>query len=129
MSNEINDAIKGLSDKQHVVSDEAKKAQAQRDMLKLESSKQFSKNVSIIEEFSNSVKLLGNIFQRSNFDEVALVIANPSRILLINFFIGFVRGLGFILGLILVITILAGLFNNSIPGGLATLLSQFITPK
>jgi hypothetical protein len=127
MTNDINDAIQGLSKKQHVVSDEAKKAQAQRDMMKLESSKQFNKNVSIIDEFSNSVKLLGNIFQRSNFDEVALVIANPSRILLLNFFIGFVRGLGFCLGLVLIITIIAGLFNNSFPGGLASLFSQFIT--
>ena len=57
---------------------------------------------SSISEFRKSVFLLGKIFEKSRFDELALFIAEPTRILVLNLLIGFLRGVGFFLGIVFV---------------------------
>jgi hypothetical protein len=42
------------------------------------------------------------LFKQSNFDDIVHIIANPSRLMGINFIIGFIRGLGFSLAVIAV---------------------------
>ncbi|MFT5171806.1 MAG: hypothetical protein ACI9BD_001584 [Candidatus Marinamargulisbacteria bacterium] len=80
-----------------------------------ELSKDFRKQVLITEEFSQSVKLLVSIFNESNFDEMVMIVANPSRVLVLNFFIGIIRGLGFAVGLMLIMFFVAYFVQDMLP--------------
>jgi hypothetical protein len=92
--------------KKHALSEDALKAkesfsQQHEDAFGAQS-KWWARRMALIEEFSSSVRLLVSVFQASAFDELALFISNPTRILFINFCIGILRGLGFGIGLLCV---------------------------
>jgi hypothetical protein len=94
--------IENLSQKSHVISDEAKKAK--QDLLNRGSLKEINEQKWLLmESFSHSVDMLSAIFKKSHFDELALLIANPSRMMIINLLIGLIRGIGFATGVIAVI--------------------------
>jgi|GEM_PF-5739197 len=114
----LSDAIENLSSKKkHVVSDEALRAKEEYMAVKHEfqnqydSSKKFNKKLSVIEEFNYSVTLLISIFEKTNFDELALFIAHPTRVLVLNFCIGILRGMGFAIGLLVVVAVLVYFFG------------------
>ena len=122
-------AIQNLTKKKHVVSEEAIKAKEAFDLRKQEvgeDPKKVSRQISIVEEFNHSVRLLTSIFQQSRFDELVFLVASPTRVLILNFCIGILRGLGFIVGVLLVLGLLAFLIQESIPNGIYTHLAKVI---
>jgi hypothetical protein len=67
-----------------------------------------------IKELRHEIKLMMVLFNQSKFDDIVHLIANPSRLMGLNFIIGFVRGLGFSLAVIIIgLIVLASLS----PGG------------
>ena len=64
-----------------------------------------------LNELRHEIKLMMTIMEESKFDEVIHLISNPTRLMGLNFIIGFLRGLGFTLA-VLVMTI-AVLFSLS----------------
>ncbi len=124
-SQSILEAIQNLSKKrQHVVSDVALKAKEDRDESRqaavdperqAEIDKRWNKKLAIIEEFNESVTLLMSIFQNSQFDELAMFAANPARVLVINFLIGILRGVGFAIGFLLVLLVMLIVVKQALP--------------
>jgi len=114
-------ALQNLSSKKDVISSEALQAKKdlndyrEGDPIQITSQKKFKKNVSTISEFNKSIHLLTSIFKESNFDELASMIAHPTRILVLNFLIGILRGIGFGFGVILIFSFLFYLINTSLP--------------
>ena len=120
--------IDSISRKKHVISSEALKAKESIEKQKdegVELSKDVRKQLLITEEFNHSVKLLISIFKESNFDELVMIVAHPSRVLVLNFFIGIIRGLGFAVGLILVTFLTAHFIQEILPPSFYHLLSSF----
>jgi hypothetical protein len=56
--------------------------------------------------FNKSITALSTIFKQSQFDELVLLIEHPARMFMLNFCKGLLRGLGFTLGMIMLISIL-----------------------
>lgn len=116
-------AIQNLSSKRNVITDEALKAKqeidnqrkATEESRQIEVDKRWDKKLAIIEEFNDSVSLLMSIFQNSRFDELALFASNPPRILLINFMIGILRGIGFAIGFLLMILVALVVIKQAVP--------------
>lgn len=114
-------AIQNLSHKKkHVISEDALKAkdafdQQQEDLHLGNNGKWWQKRLALVEEFTESVRLLTAVFQASAFDELALFISSPSRILLVNFLIGILRGIGFAMGFLFVVVIVAYMIKQSLP--------------
>ncbi len=102
------EAIQQLSSKKkQVVSEGALSAKADLDASKEgqdlpSEGRRVRKNMDIVEEFTASVRLLVSIFKRTQFDQLALFITNPTRVLILNFFIGILRGIGFTIGVMMV---------------------------
>jgi hypothetical protein len=99
-----------------VVSQEALKAKEELDDRKAtqvtDDAKKVPKQLAIVEEFNHSVRLLTAIFHQSKFDELVMLISSPVRVLVINFLIGLLRGMGFLVGLLLVLLILVMMFRE-----------------
>lgn len=118
----LSEAIENLSRKRHVLNEDAIKAGQDRQIS--EGASLPNKKISVVEEFNHSVHLLTSIFKESNFDELAMFVAHPGRVLIINFFIGILRGIGFMVGILLVIVGLAYLFQNNLPTTLLHLIPR-----
>ena len=124
----LSQAIQNLAyTKKHTISDDALKAKASFEQHYdaqegggAQTTRWWQKRLEIIAEFRESVKLLVSVFQASSFDELALFISRPSRVLVINFCIGILRGIGFALGFFLVAGILVYLIRESLPPGFFT---------
>ena len=70
-----------------------------------------------LNELRHEIKLMMTLFSESKFDDIVHLISNPSRLMGLNFIIGFVRGLGFSLAiLIILIIVLASLSDSAIFG-------------
>lgn len=108
----LSSAIKNLSQKKNIISDEANRA---KELLQAQQGDVFKKNLSVIDEFNQSISLLTAIFKQSNFDELAMFISHPGRVLIINFFIGILRGIGFMIGMISVIILFIYLITQTLP--------------
>lgn len=74
-----------------------------------------NKKLLLIREFEESVNLLSLIFSKSSFDELALLIANPVRMLTLNLMIGVMRGVGFAIGGSMIAFFLLYLVKESLP--------------
>ncbi len=126
----IRDAIENLSKKRHVISDEALRAReeqvARQEQQQKETDKKWDKKLSIIEEFTDSVHLLMAIFKQSALQDIAILTANPTRVLLLSFSIGIFRGLGFAIGFLLVLFAMALVFVHSVPQDLSSQLYLFV---
>ena len=105
---EIESALENLSKKQHVVSDRAIQASMER-------KDRLSQNEKLgpqLEIFNHSVKLLVHLFRASHLDEMAQFIAHPARVLILNFLIGVVRGIGFLAGTIALLLFMKALLKD-----------------
>ena len=133
-SQELAQAIQNLSRKKHVITNEALKAKEDLDLRRQQETtdplgdlRKNGKNLNTIEEFNYSVRLLTSVFQQSKFDELVLTISNPSRILILNFCIGLVRGLGFLVGAIVVLMVVAFMVQDAMPNGIYAHFARIIT--
>lgn len=126
----IKEAIENLSSKRHVISEEALRAReelrAKQEFHQKETDKKWDKKLAVIEDFTDSVHLLMAIFKQSSFQDIALLTANPSRVLLLSFGIGVFRGLGFAIGLLLVVFVFLAALFHSIPHDLASQVYTFL---
>lgn len=109
---ELREAIENLSAKRSAISEEALKAKHVRDeqtggMIPPGQQSQFNKNTLLIESFNRSVTHLGLIFKKSHFDELALTLSNPVKLLTYQFFIGFMRGLGFVMAILIILRLVS----------------------
>jgi len=117
---QLTQAIEKLSLKKDVLTAKAVEAKREYDHVKrdltskLDENQLIKKQLATIEEFNDSVNLLKSIFQASRFDELALFITNPIKVLGVNLFVGVVRGLGFAIGVLVVAAILGYLVKAAV---------------
>ena len=100
-SESLQEAIKNLSSKKHVLQSDTESSFQENDGG-------VSNSVSvqqklILNELRQSMRLLMSFFQTSKFDELLCLLAQPFRLLLLNFIMGFLRGLGFALAMLVVL--------------------------
>lgn len=121
----LHEAIQNLAYKKHVLSDEAVKAKEELKDYKFFSSgdpKASKQHMNVIREFNDSIDLLYGIFHKSHFDEMALLLARPARVFMLNFFIGLIRGIGFMIGILLVAGLIAFLMKDAFSATLSFVL-------
>ena len=113
----LGDAIDHLSSKRSVISDEAihAKTAIEEDKLSVVKPKAFKKQTMIIQEFNESVQLLGAIFEKSGFDRMALYLSHTQKVLFINFCVGIVWGLGFCLAILIFLASVLYFFHATFP--------------
>ena len=118
----LSEAIENLSQKRYVITDKALKAKENLDNLtavdphietemndELVSSdnlKLSKKQRMIYEEYNSNIKLLIALFQKTNLDDLIWFLARPGYIFIINFVIGIIRGIGFMVGVLTVLLLL-----------------------
>jgi len=115
-------AIENLSQKQHVVSDEAIRAKQQ---VGQDHHIQLSKTQALMSEFNRSIRILVDVFKESNFDDLFLLVSQPTRLLLMNFFIGLLKGMGFAIGVLIVAGFVVMLFQDTIAASFILNLPQY----
>ena len=94
---ELKQALENISAKQHVISKEARYAKETLSQPKA-SSGMTQQQSDLMNEFNVSISLLNKIFSESRFDEVMGLVAQPLRLILLNFVMAFFRGVGFVFG-------------------------------
>ncbi|MFA5879254.1 MAG: hypothetical protein WC860_03680 [Candidatus Margulisiibacteriota bacterium] len=78
-----------------------------------------------LQEFTESVNLLSAIIRKAKLDELDYLVANPLRLLILNFFVGLVRGVAFTIGALFICLILVYLLLISLePNTLRLLLAK-----
>lgn len=100
------DLNKNISDKEGAIRSDAflakKSFDAQKDAFDQYTPDDFTDDyVNDVENLRHELKLMMSIMNESKFDDIVHLIANPSRLMGLNFIIGFVRGLGFCLAVII----------------------------
>lgn len=113
----LGSAIDHLSSKKSVISNQAQaaKSQIEEEPISVVKPKKFQKQVFVIKEFNESVKLLGSIFDKSGFDRLVLFLTQPQKVIIMNFLIGMVWGLGFCLSVIFMAIIVLYFVNVNYP--------------
>ena len=106
----IKEALNKLSSKQHVLSEEALRAKQQLEtdhpyQITPPDPIELKKHEELLSQFNTSIHLLMAVFKQSKFDEVFGILSEPSRLMVLNFLIGIVRGLGFTVGILVVLTL------------------------
>ena len=109
---ELKKAIETISEKQHVISKEARYAQEQFDDRAGVKPRQERQLEDMMKNFNESVAILMKVFSTSRFDEVMGLVANPFRLILLNFCVAFFRGIGFVFGLIAVLYLVFAVFGD-----------------
>lgn len=56
--------------------------------------------------FNENVAIMGTLFSKSRFDEMLVLLSKPQQLFFVNLLIGFFRGIGVVIGVILVLTLL-----------------------
>lgn len=129
MSNEhdnqsLQDALSQLSQKSDVLSDEVKQAKKSRDDFygfAPADQHRFKRQETVIEAFNRSVEMLIAVFRRSRFDEFALFISSPIKMITVSLVSGFFRGIGFVGGILF----LGYLAYHLLPQDFLTVLLKF----
>lgn len=113
---DLQKAIDNIAQKKHVISESAIRAKESKMDLDDEeetsqhiieqSLPQSSQQTRQLIEFNKGITLLADIFKQSQFDELIFMAAQPARIFVLNFCLGILRGLGFALGIILIVVVL-----------------------
>ena len=103
MTESLQNAIDHLAQKKHVVSEEVMKAKQDRDHQKEMSNKDVGRQLSLMAEFNRSINMLMQIFDKSRFDEIVGLAARPERLFILNFCMGLLKGIGFALGLVMML--------------------------
>ncbi|MBT6119973.1 hypothetical protein HOH45_00740 [bacterium] len=111
----LKQSLDNLSDKRDVLSESAIRAKKDFDLYKEIESKKQIQTVGYRDDFTDSVRILSSIFEQSKFDEMAIFISNPSRVLGLNLFIGIIRGIGFALGILMISLLLLYLYKSAYP--------------
>ena len=99
-------AIENLSQKKHVINEGALRAKEDLDNpagAANHTSHYLHKQQLMMDEFNKSIRLLMSVFKESNFDDMALMVTNPWRVFVLIFCIGILRGLGFMIGIIIIL--------------------------
>ena len=101
----MDDLDKNISNKQSAVRSDAflakKRFDEQKDAFDQYTAEDFGDDyLQEIDDLKHEIKLMMTIMSESKFDDIVHLIANPSRLMGLNFIIGFVRGLGFCLAVI-----------------------------
>ena len=108
MSNvdQLKKAIENISSKQSSLTKEAQVAGKKFDNNSHSFSIQSNKKMQqTLESFNDSVAILVKLFEKSRFDEVMGLMANPIRLVILNFLMSFFKGIGFALGVFTLIYI------------------------
>jgi len=106
---QLQKAIENLSKKKHVVSEDAIRAKTfiqEQENPSQYTPENIEKQTQHLIEFNKGITLLSDIFMQSQFDELVHLAAQPTRTFLLNFCLGLMRGLGFALGLLLILGLL-----------------------
>tara|TARA_A100001015_G_scaffold199468_1_gene222699 strand:- start:1716 stop:2117 length:402 start_codon:yes stop_codon:yes gene_type:complete len=108
-------------DKQDVVSQEARQAKERYDELKDrlddpslidDDDVDFHESMIDIDSFNDNVKLLLAVFKNSKFDEFIYLLGKPQKLFMIHCLLGFFKGVGFTVGVILVLSIIIYVFGG-----------------
>ena len=92
--------------KGHVISESAKDAKSQVNTHAFETlSSDYNQNLSDIDLFNDNVKALTAVLKHTRFDEFMVLIGQPQRFVMLSFISGLTRGLGFALGVLIIIGI------------------------
>lgn len=67
-----------------------------------------------IADLRHEIKLMMALFSESKFDDIVHMIANPSRLMGLNLLIGFIRGVGFSLAVIIMALIVLSSFSDTL---------------
>ena len=114
----LKESLDKLSFKPQVSTDEAIYAKdtldKQRRSTVKEQEEQNEKRDQLLQEFNTSIQLLMKIFHVSKFDQLMGIAMNPLRMLVLNFALGMLRGLGFAIGVVIIIGLLATVFFDAI---------------
>lgn len=114
----IEDAIRHLSQKRHLVSEEAAKAKAALPESKGSNRSPFTNTtMQPIEEFNQSVALLLGFIQHTQLDQLAHLASSPIRVFCFNLLIGVIRGIGFAIGLVLIGGVTVTMIISRLPAG------------
>ena len=108
----VQDAIDRLSTKKHMVTPEAVRAQHSLSQVNEDLAMQTKKHLSALTEFDKSIRVLMSVFRESRFEEMVLLLAQPAKLFLLNLLVGVVRGVGFAIGLALVISLAFSIFDG-----------------
>lgn len=118
---DLSAAINNISARRDVVSEVALKAKEEYDQFSQNKTEQAStefsrktrRKLAQLDEFSENVRLLTQVFSESRFDEMVYLLANPARLFTVNLLVGLVRGIGFAIGVLLVAFLLFYLIQSS----------------
>lgn len=66
-----------------------------------------------IRELRHEIKLMLSLMSESKFDDIVHLISNPTRLIGLNFIIGFARGVGFCLAIIIMVLIIAASLSDT----------------
>ena len=114
-----NDLEQNISNKQDAIRSDAflakKNFDTEKDAFDSYDPTDYSDESMNLDELRHELKLMISMMHESKFDEVIHLISNPSRLMGLNFVIGFMRGLGFTLAvLLMIIAILFSLSDTSL---------------
>ena len=107
----IQEALDNLSSKRHVISEEAIRAKASLESQSV-SPQLLSNQLSLMAEFGKSVNLLRQVFHQSRLDDLVILMSNPLRLFLLNLCMGFVWGIGFLVGALVVVLLFLATFKG-----------------
>jgi len=110
-TNELAEAIKNVKEKRHVITKEALQAKREYDQIKAKDSHPdhihyLDRFWSPMDEFADSIRVLMGLFEQAKLDEAIHLMSNPARLFGVNFLLGLIRGLGFALGLGIVVLVI-----------------------
>ncbi len=112
------DFRKNLSDKQHAIRSDAFLAKKSFDNEKKSfdqyTSSDLEDDYPDIKELRHEIKLMMALMSESKFDDIVHLIANPSRLMGLNFIIGFVRGIGFCLAILIILIIVLASLSDTV---------------
>lgn len=56
--------------------------------------------------FNDNVTILGRLFEKSRFDQIIILLSKPQQLFFVNLLIGFFRGVGFVLGIVMIVVVM-----------------------
>jgi hypothetical protein len=96
-------AIDNLSEKQHVVSEDARRAKAQQFRHDIP---QLARTQVLLSELNRSSRYLSAIFKQADCDSLLLFLAKPFQLFMMQFMVGIVRGMGVLFGVLFLLVII-----------------------
>lgn len=119
---ELKKALDALQSKKHAVSDEAIRAKSALHAP----SPNLSTTHILLQELNKSTHLLMSLFTSSRVDSVTLFLSRPLTLFIMQFLIGLVRGLGVVMGMIIIAIILLFILKDVLPSSLLFIIAALI---